>query len=285
MPAKARSPRSLVRAEVAALPRLARRPQLNPRERLKRLAPSRRSLAVGLGLLACGLGGYVLARETSLFAVSGIEVQGGSPKVAAQVRSALSPVVGTSLVALDGGAVLRRVDALPTVVRASYDRAFPHTLRVTVVPERPAAVLRRGPDSWLVSIRGRVMERLPTGRIPNLPRIWVGGRTPVRLGAELAATGPRAAARAVGLAGTFAVPVASASYVGGSVVFHLRSGLELLLGDARDVRLKVAVARRALAVLPAGTNFLDVSVPGRPVSGTGSAVVTPAVPTQGSSRG
>jgi hypothetical protein len=65
-------------------------------------------------------------------------------------------------------------------------------------------------------------------------------------------------------------------------VFHLRSGLELLLGDAGDVKLKLAVAERVLPVLPQGSTFLDVSIPGRPVSGTGS----PTAPTpQTSSRG
>jgi hypothetical protein len=34
------------------------------------------------------------------------------------------------------------------------------------------------------------------------------------------------------------------------------------------VRLKLAIARRALRGLPAGTAYLDVSVPGRPVAGT-----------------
>jgi hypothetical protein len=90
------------------------------------------------------------------------------------------------------------------------------------------------------------------------------------------------AVRAVGLAGAFAPRVATATYSGGTLVFHLRSGLEVVLGAAADVKLKVAVAERALAVLPSGSTFLDVSVPGRAVSGAGSSV---ADVLQGSSRG
>jgi len=269
-------------AEASALPRRVRVPEVDLRPMLHGLAPTKRSLAIGLGVLALALGGYAFARETSLFAISRIDVSGGSPRVAAQVRQALAPLVGASLVGLDGGAAVRRVDALPTVVRASYDRAFPHTLRVTVVPERPGAVLRRGPDSWLVSVRGRVIERLPAHGDAALPRIWVAGHTPVWTGERLGVQGVGAAARAVGLAGTFASRVASAAFANGSLVFHLRSGLELLLGGPAEIRLKVAVAERALAVLPSGSTFLDVSVPGRAVSGSG----TPAlfVP-QSSSRG
>ena len=286
MPGTARSPRSSARTEAAALPRRVPWPQVHLREQLSRLVPSRRSVAVGLGILAFAVGAYFLARETSLFAVDRVEVQGGSPAVAVQVRRTLAPVVGSSLVSLDGTEVLRRVDALPTVVRASYDRAFPHTLRIKIVPEQPAAILRRGPDSWLVSMRGRVMERLPLRAVPNLPRVWVGARTPVRIGSVLDAQGSAAAARAVGLAGTFAARVASASYASGSVMFHLRSGLAVVLGDPSEIKLKVAVAERALQALPAGSTLLDVSVPGRPVSGTGPPAVIPATNTQqGSSRG
>jgi len=155
-------------------------------------------------------------------------------------------------------------------VSASYDRAFPHTLSITVVPERPAAVLRRGSDSWLVSMRGRVMGRLAAPALPKLPRIWISTHTVVRTGDELTAAGAATAARAVGLAGSFGARVASASYTGGVVVFRLRSGLELLLGDGRDIKLKVAVADRLLSVLPTGSTFVDVSNPGRPVSGIGS---------------
>lgn len=282
MPARARLARSIARVEAAALPSRLSLPQVHPRAWLARFAPTRRSLAVGFGLLAVALGGYLLARETSLFAIDRIEVRGGSPQVARQVQSALASVVGRPLVGLDGSAVLARVDALPTVVSASYDRSFPHTLRIMVVPERPAAVLRRGPDSWLVSRRGRVMERLPVTAVPRLPRIWVSTRTPVRTGAKLTAAATAAAAHAVGLAGPFAARVDSASKVNGTLVFHLRSGLELLLGDGGDIKLKVAVAARVLAILPTGSTFLDVSSPGRPVSGIGSP---PALLPESSTRG
>ena len=268
--------------EAAALPSRLSLPQVHPRAWLARFAPTRRSLAIGFSLLAVALGGYLLARETALFAIDRIEVRGGSSQVARQVQSALASVVGRPLVGLDGSAVLAKVDALPTVVSASYDRAFPHTLRITVLPERPAAVLRRGPDSWLVSSHGRVMERLPATADLRLPRIWISTRTPVRTGAELTAAGADTAAHAVGLADAFAARVDSASVTNGVVVFHLRSGLELLLGDGGDIKLKVAVAARVLGILPTGSTFLDVSSPGRPVSGIGSP---PASATASSSRG
>jgi cell division protein FtsQ len=276
MPAKARSRQPAARATTAALPR--RRPRVPGRAGalLRRFAPSRRSLAVGLGILVAGLGLYGIARETSIFALSAIDVRGGSPKVDAQVEQALSPLLGTSLVGLGGGDVLQRVDALPTVVSATYDRAFPHTLRVSIVPEQPVAVLRRGSNAWLVSRRGRVMESLPGRADATLPHIWLGAKTAVHVGELLAPGAGGAAAEAIGLAGGFGSRVATATLVNGELVFHLRSGVELLLGAPSGVALKVAVATKALAVLPAGFHFLDVSVPGRAVVGARAPAMQPS---------
>jgi cell division protein FtsQ len=243
---------------------------MHPRAWLAGFAPTRRSLALGFAVQAAALGGYLIARESALFAIDRIEVRGGSRQVARQVHGALASLVGKPLVGLDAAVVLRKVDALPSVVSASYDRDFPHTLRITVVPEHPAAVVRRGADSWLVSTRGRVIEGLPATALPHLPRIWLSTRTPVRTGAELTAAGAATAAHAAGLAGAFAARVGSVTYTNGSLVFHLRTGLELLLGDGGDIKLKVAVASRLLGMLPSGSTYLDVSIPGRPVSGYGS---------------
>lgn len=255
---------------------------MHPRAWLARIAPTRRSLAVGLGIVAFALFAYLLARETPLFAVDRIEVEGSSPRVAGQVRHALSSVLGSPLVGLDGSAVVRRAEALPTVVSAGYDRSFPHTLRVTVVPERPAAVLRSGASSWLVSIRGRIMGRLALRTDPSLPRVWVPAHTAVLVGSTLGSATTRVAVRAAGLAGTLAPRIAVATYSGGRLVFRLRSGLQVMLGAPTDVKLKVAVAQRALTFVPSGSTYLDVSLAGRAVSGTGSLVLE--VP-QGSSRG
>jgi hypothetical protein len=270
MPARARFALSIARAEAFTVPWRPSVPELHLRSWLARFVPTRRSLALGFGLLGVALGGYLLARETALFSIDRIEVRGGPPAVDFQVRAALTSVVGKPLVGLSGSAVLEKVDALPTVVSATYDRDFPHTLRITVVPERPAAVLRRGPDSWLVSARGTVMQPLGASALPRLPRIWISTHSTVRAGTAVTAAGAGRAAHAVGTAGTFANRVASASITDGVLVFHLRSGLELLLGDGSDVKLKVAVAARVLPMLPAGSRFLDMSIPGRPVSGAGS---------------
>jgi len=256
------------RAAVATLPRTPRLVRLVS----VRLLPSRRSLAVGLCLLAVGAAAYVGARQSSIFAISRIEVAGAPPAVRAEVRRTLAPLLGTSLLALDQAKVIRRVEALPTVVSAAYDRAFPHTLRLTVVAETPVAILHRGAETWLLSGRGRAIARVPLHTYPLLPRIWVPTSTAVAPGAFLAPDGAGAAARALALGAGFPARIASAATSRGELVLTLRSGIELRLGAPDDVRLKLAVARRALRLLPPGSVYLDVSVPGRPVAGSNPQV-------------
>jgi cell division protein FtsQ len=241
-----------------------------PRTRVRVAVPSRQSLLIAVGLLALAGGAYAVARQTSAFAVDRIEVRGASPRVAAQVRHAVAPLRGRSLLALDGGALVRNVDALPTVVTAGYDRAFPHTLRIDVVPEQPVAVVRQGAKAWLVSARGRVVRPIPPHGARPLARIWIPKSTPVTVGGFLPANHATAIARALALATRLPVHIAFAALRRDGLVFRLRDGLELRLGDPTDIRLKLAIARAAIRRLPAGTLYLDISVPGRPVAGTNS---------------
>ncbi len=249
------------------MPRARTRPRGGGRLRLR---PKPRTLAVVLAAPAVLVGAYFAARDTSTFAIRSVDVRGGTPALQAQVAAVLSPVVGKSLLAFDGGAIVRRVDALPAVVSAQYDRAFPHTLRVTIVPEQPVAVLRRGRESWLVSARGRAIARVPRATQPGLPRIWVPTAVSIAAGDFLSDGDGSVAAQAVALAAGFPARIATAALSHGELTFKLRSGLELRLGEPVDIRLKLAVARRALRVLPAGTTYVDVAVPQRPVAGTDS---------------
>jgi Cell division protein FtsQ len=255
------------RARAAAAPSP---PGANVRELARlRFAPSARSLVIGLALLAFGLGAYAVARQTSLFAVDQIEVVGAPAGVTADVRRAVAGFAGISLVALDGTELVRRVENVPTVYAAGYDRAFPHTLRIVVRAEQPVAVLRRARDSWLVSARGRVLERLRPRTLPQLPRIWVPSATQVELGQNLAMPAAAIAARALAplARGHFPLAIKTVSFTRGELTFALASHVELRLGRPEDVRLKLAVARRIVTALPDGTAYVDVSVPERPVAG------------------
>jgi cell division protein FtsQ len=237
--------------------------------RLARFLPSGRSLLVGFGLVALAVGSYVGARETSAFAVQDVEVSGTRPRVARRVEQALAPLEGRSLLSVNAAAIDGRLEGLPDVKLVSYDRAFPHTARIVVWAERPVAVLRRGSGAWLVSERGRILRRLDDAPASRLPRIWVAESSVPGEGAVLA--DDEALQPALALGGVLSFDrhffggVSQARELEGNLVLVLRSGTEVRLGGGDDLALKLAVARRVLGLVEPGAEYVDVSVPERPV--------------------
>ena len=263
---RAERPRTRPVSVVVPFPRTA------PGDRLElgTLLPSGRSLLVAFAVLGGVLLAILVARQTALFAVRSIEVTGAGPGVERQVERSLRDRDGASLFGLDLDAARVDVTGLPTVASVSFDRAYPHTLRVAVVPERPVAVIRQGAASFVVSRRGRVMARVDRTARPELARIWVAKSVQLEPGRFVDADLDTAVRAVAPLAGIhFPSRVVSVKTTDG-LTLRLRSGLELLLGDTRGVALKLAVADRVLRVLPSGMRYLDVSVPDRPVAGAQS---------------
>jgi cell division septal protein FtsQ len=241
-----------------------------------RFAPSGRSFAIGAALVFVAAGLYGLARETSMFAVRSIEIEGASPALAAEVRAELRSFDGRSLVAVNGHAVEQRVNGLAAVHGSVVDRSFPHTLRIRVLPELPVAVLRRGAESWLVSARGRVIATLALGAQRDLPRIWLPSRTEIAKGTFLTDEPGALAARSLAafVGSGFSNRIAFVRALDGQITLGLRGGLEIRLGGPIDLRLKIAIARGILPSLAlpgrGGPDYLDITVPERPVAGRNS---------------
>jgi cell division protein FtsQ len=219
-----------------------------------------------------------------MFAVQKLQITGGSPSVQDELRTALAPELGRSLLQVDAADIDRRVASLADVVGVTYDRRFPHTLRLRITPERPVMLLRRGKDgTWLVSARGRVMRELRTPKLSSLPRVWVPASTEVTVGETLSAKdgGLAAAALAPVTRRLFPAPVRFVRESGAELTLVLSSGLEVRLGNVGDLRLKLAIARRILQAVKAdatSTGYVDVSVPERPViAGSNAQVSTGAL--------
>jgi hypothetical protein len=244
---------------------------------LTRLAPSGRSVLIGLAIFALAVGAYVGARETSIFAVRTIEISGGDKTLQDQVKAALAGDVGQSLMKIDGDSLGRRIAPLPGVRSFEYDRAFPNTLRIVLRPEQPVLVLRTGADAYLVASTGRVIRTMAQPRLSHLPRLYVArGDVQVKVGEPLPAS--------LGAAAMALAPLRGAPLPGGvrlvrggkELTLVLGSGLEVRLGDHGDLQLKLAIARRVLhaTTTPASAgDYLDVSVPERPVLFLKSQVV------------
>lgn len=256
-------PRTRAASVVVPFPRTASGDRLE----LGPLVPSGRSLLIAFAVLGGVLLALVLARETSLFGVRTIEVTGADGVVRRQVLRTLEDRTGESLFALDLETARTAVTSLPTVESVTFDRAYPHTLRVSVVPERPVAVVRQGAGAFVVSERGRVIAPVERHARPSLARIWVAKDVRLDPGGYVEGDLESAVGAVAPLAGiAFPSRVVSVTTTDG-LTLRLRSGLELRLGDRRHVDLKLAVASRVLRLLPQGSGYLDVSVPDRPVAG------------------
>ena len=258
------------------VPRVGEKVLSLPRKRrldVLRFAPSGRSLLSGVALVLVAVGLYALARETSMFAVGTIRIEGAPPAVAADVRRELRRYDGQSLVTVDANVVEQRVDGLPTVRSSVIDRGFPHTLRVRVVPEIPVAVLRRGADSFLVSARGRVIAPVALGTHRPLPRIWLPVRTELDIGSLLGGEAGGLAARSLAafVGSGFTNRITFVRALDGQITLGLLGGLEIRLGAPVDLRVKIAIAHGIVPrlALPSegGPDYLDIAVPERPVAG------------------
>ena len=243
--------------------------------------PWRRAVLVGLGIVAVLGLLYLGARETPVFALQTVEIQGAPPNVRQAVLQSLEETRGTSLVSLDGNAVVRRLEALPSVQSVSYDRAFPHTLRLVVVPERPVAVVNQASNLWIVSVRGRVIGRTSAAESPDLPRVRYLPETPLAAGQFVADEGTKTVLAALAEAPKrMPLPIHSARYEDGELTLVLAGEGEtrplLLLGEPDDVRTKLQVAALVLRKLDYTERdtlaYLDVTLPDRPVASSNPIV-------------
>jgi len=263
---------------------MARQPALalaRPRSVPALTGPWRRAVLIGacvvalLGLL------YLGARETPVFALRTVEVEGAPTTVRQAILESLEETRGTSLVSLDGDAVARRLEALPSVQSVTYDRAFPHTLRLVVVPEKPVAVVNQASNLWIVSVRGRVIGQTSAAEAPDLPRIRYLPEAPLSPGQFVADAGTKTILGALSEApNRMSLPIHSARLEDGELTFVLGGEGEtrpsLLLGEPVDVRTKLRVAALVLRKLGYEERdalaYLDVTLPDRPVASSNPLV-------------
>ncbi len=270
-------------------------PAAGPRagRRLVRVAARRvlrrRLLAVVVaGLVAAGA--FLAVRASSAFSVEHVRVRGiEGPRRQAVTREVRRIVDGRSLLALDAADVARRLEALPSIAEAWVDRSFPHTLAVRVAPEEPAATVAVGSRRLLVARSGRVIAELGgADRRPGLTLLAAAG-SPL-------APGERVRHRAVldELAVVNALPpglglrLRSVQATPDGLSARTRKGIELRLGDRRQLRLKLRTAAALVAAVQE-PRVVDVSVPAAPAvqerspnEGTARAFAAEAPPPVGS---
>lgn len=125
----------------------------------QRVRRRRRWLLIAVVAIAASLALYQLARSP-LFGLTGVRVEGASAGVRAAARAAAGLRLGEPYLAIDPGAVRRRVEALPSVASARVTRSYPSSLRIVVSERLPTAVVSAGGAYWLVAADGTVLGRV-----------------------------------------------------------------------------------------------------------------------------
>lgn len=224
----------------------------------------RRLIAPAL-IAALLLAGYWLwLRDSSLVAVEQVEVEGATTD-RGEITVALE-AVATEMTTLnvDEEQLVRAVSAFPTVASIAIDSQIPHRLTITVTERLPVAVVKVGGEPVGVSADGLL-----------LPGAEVQGKRLPLLEAEARADrlGPEGADQAAILG---AAPVElrqrieASAYDSqrGGVVLDLEGAPEARFGDGADAAAKWrALAAVLLAPDVGSPAYVDVSVPGRPVTG------------------
>lgn len=216
------------------------------------------AVVVGVGL---GVVGYRGLDALGAFDVQRVAVS-GSARVTPEVRkAALAAIDGRSLLRADPDAIAARIAALPTVRSATVDRAFPHTLRIRVTPERAVAVAPSAQGTVVLSSTGRVMGMARRSGLPVVSAApadvpGVGGlvSAPRLLEQVALAAAPRRDMR-----------LAAIGYGDDGLLARTAGGIDLRLGDGRDLAVKLKVARAVLRRAAAAPRYVDVTVPTAPV--------------------
>lgn len=242
---------------ISALSRL-RMPSLPSRRVLLR-----RFILLGLILVALAAAYLFWFRDSSLVRVTEVTIEGADSDAAA--ASALtSAAEGQSTLNFDAEALRAAVADDPNVATVTARPDFPHGVTIEVVAREPVGWLADGKGA-VVAADGTVLS---TGgdRPRGLPEI----------DAEATALGARAEGPAVNVARVLgAAPAellphverAGADDESGPIAV-LTGGLELRFGDPSRAAQKWQAAAAVLASPDfEGAEYVDLSVPGRPVAG------------------
>ena len=226
----------------------------------------RRNVALTAGIVGVAALGYVGLRAGGAFGVDSIRVTGASGVTERAVLTAADARAGgVSLLAVDPSRLAVALERLPSVRRAHVSRDFPHTLRISIVPERVVAVVRLGGRAVTVAQSGRIVG-VRAAAAPSL--IAPDGLTGQTGGYVTQAGVRRELEVAAAIPSGFPVRVASIAATADGLVATTAAGAQIRLGDETDLGQKLEVAGRVLRGMSADARdhaqYIEVSAPDFP---------------------
>lgn len=208
--------------------------------------------------------GGIWLRDSPVFAIKHVNVEGATGQDADRLRSALTDA------AMDMTALHVRKDELetvaepyPTVASISVSRKLPNTLTIKIQSREPVAAIVVGETRQAVAADGVLLRGVKTGSVPivRLEGLPTGDRI----------TGGKALA-AIRVLGAVPKPlrpkIRELTFTEHGIVVTLIEGPEIRFGDSSRPNAKWLAAARVLADKSSeGTGYVDVGLPERPAAG------------------
>jgi cell division septal protein FtsQ len=247
----------------------------------------RHKLACLVALPVIGLGGWMVLRGSSLFAVDQVTIVGLSPNALPAVSDQLIAAARTQTTTDFSVAALRASVASYTLIDGvSAQTHFPHSVRIEVRERQPIARLAVARRSFPLAADGALISGLAnTGSLPVVRSTHApsNGRT----GDAFALLALRVLSDAPALLRERAAAVTRAD---GALTIYLHRGPRLIFGNYALLHAKWDAAAAVLADPSSrGAVYIDLRVPSRPAaqvadpatsattaSATGAASATPA---------
>jgi cell division protein FtsQ len=254
--------KQLTRAQSDALDRRNAR---GARESARRRAVYLRSglvfAGVLLSLLAC-----VAVYRSDLFSISRVEILGNVRLSADRVRALAKVPADATLIRFPAAQVAARVSADPWVAEVTVTRVFPDAMRIRVVERRPAAMVDAGATLWLIDGAGMVLGKRSLEQTATMVVIRDVPGLALAPG-KVTSSGPLLNAVAVleGLSTQLRSRVGSVSApTEDGTTLYTRDKIEIVFGEASDVRAKDALVRRILEEQKGKVISIDVRTLDRP---------------------
>lgn len=224
-----------------------------------------RLIALVMLLIALLAAYWFWLRDSSLVAVTKVEVRGATVNRNAIQKSLERAGRQMTTLDVDQGKLIEALGAFPTVAAISTSTDFPHTLQVRIRERLPVAVATVEGEITGISADGYALIGLDVSSF-DLPTITAtlasGGQVDDRGRAQASIIGATPGPLESGLIS------AVWEEIYGGVVVDLSGAPQLRFGDGNDGRAKWAAASVLLADPGLGSpTYIDVSAPGRPVSG------------------
>lgn len=207
-------------------------------------------IAIGMAVL---LYGFMFSAD---FLIASVEVRGVEMGDSAEIALAAS-AIGESIFRIDANHVAQRVAALPYVERVTVDTRFPDRVSLSVTERVPVLAFQSGRQTFVVDERGYIFGQAQAGSLPALN----GTGDAPQVGDALNPSVVAAALAIHEALGDRLGVLRSESDRG--LVASLLDGRTLVLGDASDMLLKLAIFEE---VERRGEQWsqLDLREPGRP---------------------